>query len=67
MKYVRERQVLYDIAYMWNQKMIQMNLFTKLKWTHRFREQTYGYWGEGSGGGIDLEVGIDIYTLLYLK
>ena len=23
--------------------------------------------GEGEGGGIDWEVGIDIYTLLYLK
>ena len=26
----RERQILYDITYMWNlKKMIQMNLFTK--------------------------------------
>ena len=29
---------------MWNlKKMVQMNLFTKLKWTHRFRKQAYGY------------------------
>ena len=32
--------------------MIQMNLFTKQKQTHRLREQTYGYQGgarEGEG------------------
>ena len=40
-----------------------MNLFTKQKQTHRLREQTYGYRGEG----IDWEFGIDMYTLLYLK
>ena len=29
---------------MWNlKKMIQMNLFTKQKQTHRFRKQTSGY------------------------
>ena len=47
--------------------MIQMNLFTKQKQTHRLREQTYGYRGKGGGGGIDWELGIDMYTLLYLK
>ena len=26
-----ERQISYDIAYMWNLKMVQMNLFTKQK------------------------------------
>ena len=46
-------------------KIIQMNLFAKQ--THRLREQTYGYWGEGCGGGIVREFGIDMYTLLYLK
>ena len=30
--------------------MMQMNLFTKQKQTHRLREQTYGYWGGKSGG-----------------
>ena len=45
-----------------------MNLFTKQEQTHRLREGTYGYWvGEGWGGGIVTEFGIDIYTLLYLK
>ena len=45
----RERQVSYDITYMWNlKKMVQMNLFTKQKQSHRYRKQTYGYQG-GNG------------------
>ena len=31
-------------------KMIQMNLFTKQKQTHRLREGTYGYQGGRVGG-----------------
>ena len=42
-----------------------MNSFTKQKQSHRCRKQTYGYQG-GSGGGINWETGIDIYTL-YIK
>jgi len=39
---IRQRQVSYDIVYMWNlKKKIQMNLFTKQKQTHK--EQTYGH------------------------
>ena len=38
--------------------MIQMNLLTKKKPTHRLREQTHCYWGEGLGGGIDWEFGL---------
>ena len=48
-----ERQILYDITYMRNLKkmMIQMNLFTKQKQTHRHRKQIYGYQsGKGAGG-----------------
>ena len=53
---------------MWNlKKIVQMNLFTKQKQTHRFRERTYGYREEGWGEGIDWEFGIDMYTQLYLK
>ena len=49
----RERQILYDTTYMWNlKKMIQMNLFTKQKQTHRHRKQTYGS-QSGKGGGIN--------------
>ena len=44
-----------------------MNLFTKQKQTHRLREGTYGYCGEGWGVGIIRELEIDMYTLPYLK
>ena len=47
-------------------KMIQMNLFTKQKQTHRLREQTYGSQGV-KVVGTDLQIGMDMYTLLYLK
>ena len=44
MKSDGERQIPYDITYMWNLiKMIQMNLFTKQKQTHRSQNQTYAY------------------------
>ena len=42
-------------------KMIKMNVF--IKQTHRLRVQLNGYQGWCIGGGIDWEVGIDIYTL----
>ena len=41
---VRQKEKYCDITYIWNlKKMIQMNLFTKQKQTHRHRKQTYGY------------------------
>ena len=39
----RERQILYDITYMWNLKYDTMNLFTKQKQTHSLWKQTDGY------------------------
>ena len=47
--------------------MVQINLFTKQKQTHRLREQTYGYQGEACGEGIVREFGVDMHTLLDLK
>ena len=47
--------------------MIQMNLLTKQKQTRRLREGTYGYQGEGWEEGIGRQLGMDMYTLLYLK
>ena len=44
-----------------------MNLGTKQKQTHRLWEEAYGYQGEGFGGEIDWEFGIDTYTLLHLR
>ena len=47
----RERQIVYDITYMWNLKNNLVNI-TKKKQTHRHREQTSGYQGgEGSREG----------------
>ena len=43
--------------------MIQMNLFTEQKETHRLRKRAYGCQGEG----IVREQGMDMYTLLYSK
>ena len=40
-----------------------MNLLTKQKQIHRFKEQTYGFWGEG----IVREFLMDMCTLLYSK
>ena len=50
----RERQLLYDIIYMQNltKKMIQVNLFTRQKQTHRLTKQTMATRGEGWGLGI---------------
>ena len=37
-----------------------------MKQTHRHGKQIYGY-QKGKGGGLNQEVGINIYTLLYIK
>ena len=48
--------------------MVQMNLSAKQKLRHRRREQTYGcQGGKRGGGGMNWEVGTDIYTLLCIK
>ena len=47
-----ERQIPYDVTYMWNLKeKVQVNLFSKLKQTHRLQKQIYGYQREGGWGG----------------
>ena len=63
---IRERVISYDIAYMWNlkKKMIQINLFTKQKQTHRLKRTNLWLPGDKGKGGIYWETGIDIYTLL---
>ena len=43
--------------------MIQVNLFTKQKHTHRVRKQTYDYQKGNMGGGITEEARINRYTL----
>ena len=52
-------------------KMVQMNQFAGQKLRHRCRELTYGHQGGkvagGGGGGMNWEIGIDIYTLICIK
>ena len=40
----------YNITYMWNLNMTQMNLFTKQKQTQRHRKQAYGNQSEKAVG-----------------
>ena len=49
---------IYVITYMWNlkKKDKQMNV-TKQKQTHRYREQTSGYWSGDRWGEGKIEVG----------
>ena len=52
--------------------MVQMNQFAGQKWRLRCREQTYGHQrgkaaGEGGGGVMIWEIGIDMYTLMWIK
>ena len=48
----RKTNIMWYHLYVESKKMIQMNLFTKQKQTHRHRKQTYGYQGERWGGWI---------------
>ena len=53
--------------------MVQMNRSAGQKQRHRCREQTYGHQGGkvaqgcGGGGGMNWEIGIDMYTLICIK
>ena len=66
---VSQRQIPYDIIYMWNlKKMIQMNLLTKQEQTHRPWKQTYGYWrgkavGRDKLGVWDYHISSTIYVI----
>ena len=53
-------------------KILQMNQFAGQKLRHRCREQTYGHQGGkavggGGRGGMNWEIGIDMYTLMCIK
>ena len=41
--------IIWYHLYVESKKMVQMNLFTKQKLSHRCRKQTYGYQGEKVG------------------
>ena len=61
----RERQIPYDLAYMWNLKD-KTNEQTKQKQTHRYREQT-GDCQVGKGLGAENGEGISKYKLVITK
>ena len=50
-----------------NQKRIQMNLFTNRSRLMDLENQTYRCRAEVSGEGIAREFGMNMYTMLYLK
>ena len=61
----RERQILYDITYMWNLNYGTMNLSAKQKRIHKRREQTCGC-QEGMGRSeMDWEFGVNRLKLLH--
>ena len=62
-----ERDKYHDVRYMWNLKKNDTNELTKQKYSHRCGKQTYGYQGGKGRGGINWEIRIDAYTLLYVK
>ena len=45
----RKTNIVWCHLYVESKKIVQMNLFTKQKQTHRYRKQTYGY-QKGRGG-----------------
>ena len=54
--------------------MVQMNWFAGQKLRHRCREQTYGHQGGKAagcvgwvGGGMNWEIGIDMYTVMCIN
>ena len=59
----RERQISYDIAYMWNLKKKDANeLIYKAKRLTDLENELMVTRGKRGGGGINWEFGIDMYT-----
>ena len=44
-----------------------MNLYTKQKYTHRYRKQTWSYQRAEGKGSDGLEAGVKGHKLLYIK
>ena len=65
--YTKSDKELYDTTYMWNLKKKKngtMNLLLRQKQTQRLKRMNLRLWGKG---GTDWDLGIDMYTLLYVK
>ena len=58
----KRRNIIWHPLYVKSKKeMMQMNLVTKQRETHRLRKQTYGCW-EGKIGSLE---SVNIYTAIY--
>ena len=57
----------YDIAYMWNLKKGTNELIYKTEIESEMQKTKLWLPGQKGRGGIHWEIGIDIYTLLYMK
>ena len=42
--------------------MVEMTLFAKQKWRHRYRAQTWMPGGQKEGRGLNWDIGTDIYV-----
>ena len=62
-----ERQIPYDIAYMWNLKYGTHILSTTQKQITDMEQQTCVCWGAGGGRGMDGELGVGRRKLLHLE
>ena len=61
---IRERQIIYDITYVWYLNDTNEFIYK----TNRLTELENKLWlPKGKGGGEDKEVGVNIYTLLYIQ
>ena len=65
----RERQISYDITYMWNlkEKMIQMRSSKKTDTESQTSKTNYSYQRGHVGGGMNQEFEINLHTLLQTK
>ena len=61
-----ERQIPYDITYIWN-LIYDLNEPFHRKEMHGLGEQTCGCQGGGGGSGVDGELGVNRYKLLPLE
>ena len=61
----RKTNIIWYRLYVESKKRYKWTNLQSIK-SHRCRKQTYGYWG-GRARGINWEIEIDIYTLLYIK
>ena len=63
----RERQIPYDTTYMWNLKYGTNELIYETNRTMDIENRLVVAKGEGAGGGMEWEVGVSRYKLLYIE